>query len=184
MTVNPPASVHVALLRGVNAGRGQRIGMARLVEILALAGVQSPRTYLQSGNVLFNASTSQVERTRTTIERSIASELGLTVSVLVRSAAEIAAVARNSLLPHREDDPQRYLVAFLSGPPDPDRVRAITPPGYLGAEFEISGREIHLWCPAGVRMTDLTQGLWERDLGLTATTRNWNTVRRLAELTR
>ncbi|MBI3688121.1 MAG: DUF1697 domain-containing protein [Actinobacteria bacterium] len=178
----PPATTQVALLRGINTGRSQRMTMGQLREVFAAVGLPAARTFLQSGNVLFGAAPAEVDPLRERLERAITERLGLTVAVVVRSAGALAETVARSPLAGREADPQRYLVAFCSHAPEPDRVRAVTPEGFLGVEYAVRGREIYLWCPAGVRMTALTQDLWEKRLQLTATTRNWNTVRRLAAL--
>jgi uncharacterized protein (DUF1697 family) len=79
----------VALLRGINVGGNRIIKMERLREIFTGAGALDVQSYLQSGNVVF----SHPRPTSTRFERAIAEATGLEVPVILRSAAEIAALA-------------------------------------------------------------------------------------------
>lgn len=111
----------VALLRGINVGRNNRISMARLRELVEALGCEEVRTYVQSGNVVF-ASAAAPERSARDIEDSIARQLGLAVSVLVRTGDELATVVAANPLADVATDPARHFVAFLSAPPDPLRL--------------------------------------------------------------
>ena len=64
----------------------------------------------------------------------------------------------------------------------PKLVAAVDPADYEPEMFELHGRELFMWWPAGVHKARLTHSFWERKLKVTATARNWNTVERLLEL--
>ena len=108
-------------------------------------------------------------------------QLGLEIEVFVRTRDELAAVIARDPLGAVADNPSRYIVTFLSGKPDPAAVREAA--AHAGHErFVAHGRELYAWHPEGVRDSALAKLLSEKRLGVTATARNWNTVRRLLEL--
>lgn len=172
----------VALLRGVNLGPQRRIAMAPLRELLAGLGYADVRTHLNSGNAVFTNPSTSPEQAGADIEKAIAGEFGMTVSVLVRTADELAAVVEANPLADVAVDPSRHLVAFLSDPADPDLLAGIDPAAYAPEAFHAGDREIHLWYPDGVMAARLTHTFWEKRLKLTATARNWNTVTKLLTL--
>ena len=79
-------------------------------------------------------------------------------------------------------DHARYAVAFLSGPPAKSRLAKLAPDAFAPELFHLGKREIYLWYPDGIHRSKLNNELTERNLGVVATVRNWNTVRKLAEL--
>ncbi|KOX09229.1 hypothetical protein ADK66_13195 [Micromonospora sp. NRRL B-16802] len=173
---------YVALLRGVNVG-GVRLAMADLRRIVTDLGHDDVKTYLQSGNVAFGSSVRDAEKLAGGIERALADELGLTVPVLVRSGRELAAVAGGNPYAEREDDPTRLLVAFLRSAPTTSAVDALTVPGGENAAFTVTGREVFLHFPdGGYGRSKFTNAYLEKKLAVVATTRNWKSVRALAEM--
>ncbi|SCE77962.1 Uncharacterized conserved protein, DUF1697 family [Micromonospora coriariae] len=173
---------YVALLRGVNVG-STRLAMADLRRLVTDLGHDDVRTYLQSGNVVFGSGVRDAEKLAAGIERALADELGLSVSVLVRSARELAAVAGGNPYAEREDDPTRLLVAFLATAPKKSTVDALTVPGSENVAFTVTGREVFLhYVDGGYGRSKFTNAYLEKKLGVVATSRNWKSVRALAEL--
>ncbi|MBE1486170.1 DUF1697 domain-containing protein [Plantactinospora soyae] len=180
---------YVALLRGINVGSGNRIGMADLRRIVTDLGHEDVKTYLQSGNVVFGAEPGAgkggapgPDRLATAIRKAVADELGVDVPVLVRSGAELAALAAENPYLKSERDETKLLVAFLAGAPATDKAAELTVPGTDTAEFTLAGREIYLHYPDGFGRTKFSNAYLEKQLGTVSTTRNWKTVRALAEL--
>ncbi|RLP95019.1 DUF1697 domain-containing protein [Micromonospora sp. CV4] len=173
---------YVALLRGVNVG-STRLAMADLRRLVTDLGHGDARTYLQSGNVVFGSTVRDAEKLAGGMERALADELGLSVPVLVRSARELAAVAGGNPYAEREDDPTRLLVAFLATVPKRSTVDALTVPGGENVAFTVTGREVYLHFPeGGYGRSKFTNAYLEKKLDVVATTRNWKSVRALAEL--
>ena len=170
---------YVALLRGINLGRARQVGMPRLVEVLAARGHEDVRTHLRSGNVVLHSSLGETELAAD-LSKTIEEEFGFHVPVVVRTGAELAAVVAGDPFVTVATDPARYLVTFMAEPPDPAAVDAL-PPGE-GGEYLVRGRELYLWLPDGIQRTPLASWKWDRLLGRPGTSRNWNTVVRLAEL--
>lgn len=173
---------YAALLRGVNVG-STRLAMADLRRAVADLGHEDVKTYLQSGNVVFTSPPTKDDILAQGIERRLADELGLRVPVLVRSDAELAAVADASPYAAKQDDLTRMLVAFLSARPTAAKVKELTVPGGENVEYEVVGREIHLHFPeGGYGRTKFTNAYLEKKLGVVATTRNWKSVLALRDL--
>lgn len=166
----------IALLRGVNLGKHNRVPMAELRGEMAALEFGEVATHLQSGNVVFSATIS-ADAAERVIAEGIASRFGIEVPVLVRTRDELAALITADPLAGVATDPAKYLVTFLSAKPDPDRFAALEPPEPELVRF--GEREVFVWCPDGVRNTRVSQSWLERRLGVTATSRNWSTVERL-----
>ncbi|MER7457549.1 DUF1697 domain-containing protein [Micromonospora sp. NPDC126480] len=171
----------VALLRGVNVG-GVRVGMADLRRVVAGLGHEDVKTYLQSGNVVFGSGTRDADALARGIETALA-ELGAAVPVLVRSGREMAALAGGNPYAAGEDDPTKLHVTFLATAPAVPAVAGLTVPGGENVAFTVTGREVFLHYPdGGYGRSKFTNNYLEKRLGVVATTRNWRSVRALADL--
>ena len=175
---------YVALLRGINVGGHQKIRMSDLRGLMEGLGHESVQTYLQSGNAVFRTGRKSDASLAAAMEKAIAAELGLTVTVLVRSAAELAGVVDAMPYGGRGADAKQLHVAFLSAAPSAGAVKKLDAAQFAPDELEIAGREVYLHYPNGYGRTKLTNAVLERRLGVDATTRNWRTVTKLAELTK
>jgi len=164
-----------ALLRGVNVG-GNSLAMPDLVAAVESLGGRDVRTYLQSGNVVYTGARRVAER----LAPTLAERVGVQPSVIVRSGAELAAVV--AAKPFTAEG-KAVSVTFLASAADPDRVADIDPAAYGDDVFQVIGAEVFLHTPGGYGRTKLNNTFWERRLATAATTRNWNTVTALADLT-
>ena len=169
----------VALLRGINVGRNNRVAMADLRQILTGLGYTDVRTHLQSGNAVFTAPgrASTVERA---VERELTDRTGLAIRVFVRSRDDLAAVIADNPLP--ATDPSRLLVSFLDRAPRAADLGGIGPDDYAPERYALGRREVYLWLPGGITGSKLVKALTDQRVGAEATSRNWNTVTRLLAL--
>ena len=162
------------------AGHG-RLSMAELKGAFLALGYDDVATYIQTGNVIFrsrrNAGTLVPE-----IERQLQRTFGATPAVILRTGPELTRVLAASPYPGRGADPSRHHVTFLAEAPSPDRLRAFHPPPSGRDELTIMGREVYVHTPDGYAATKLTGTYLERHLGVSSTTRNWNTVTKLVAL--
>lgn len=174
-------SAKVVFLRGINIGSRNRVPMAELRDVLTDAGFHNVRTYVQSGNVVLSntASPAQVARR---CEEAIAAHFGLDIAVVVRTLDELAQVVRRNPLRDVATDPKRYQVSFLDAEPDPALVDKLEAAAAATERFEVIGREIYAWHPAGVARSKLWALLAGKGLGVTATARNWTTVTKVLAL--
>lgn len=174
-----------ALLRGVNVGGSNRLPMAELRETVAALGFDDVATYIQSGNIVFSApgTTAADEPALTDRLRAAVSEHhGLSVPVVVRSADEIVRIANSHPDADSGIDPTLLHVQFLDREPDAEAVDGVDPVVFEPDRWAVVGREIYVCYPNGSARSKLTLEVFERALGVTATARNLNTVRKLAEL--
>jgi uncharacterized protein (DUF1697 family) len=172
---------YVALLRGVNVG-GRKVVMSDLRRVFVELGHSDVTTYLQSGNVVFRSPVDQPVRLAGDIEERIAENLAVSVTVLVRTGADLDRVVAGNPFGGPTADLTKLHVTFLAEPPDPGRLVRLQPESGEPDEFSVSGREVYLRCPNGYGRTKLNNAFFERRFGVAATTRNWNTVTKLREL--
>jgi len=171
----------VVLLRGINIGPRNRISMPELREALDDAGYDDVRTYLQSGNVVLTT-TAAAKKVARDCERLIADRFGLEIAVVTRTRNELAKVVERNPLQRVAKEPKRYQVSFLDAKPAARIVRELEDVAVGQEQVVAVGREIYAWHPAGVARSKLWARLAGKDLGATATARNWTTVTKLLEL--
>ena len=173
--------VYIALLRGLNVGRNS-LKMERLREICADLGFKYARTYVQSGNVVFEA-TGAPSRWHGKLERALTGEVRLPVSIIVRTPADLrAVVARNPFLKRRGIDTAKLHVTFLTEVPGKEARNALNEIPAGKDEQCLSKENIYVYCPNGYGRTKLSNNAIEKALGVRATTRNWNTVKTLCAM--
>jgi uncharacterized protein (DUF1697 family) len=172
----------VALLRGINVGKAQRLPMVELMRLLEELGCRSVRTVLNSGNAVFDsppdAPPAQLAQR---LHESIHRQLGLTVPVQVRSAAQWRAVVAANAIGTAASDASRLLVIFAAHGHD---IAACAPAPDLLAPNErlhVGPAAAYLWCPDGILESRAALALLGKK-GQHVTTRNWATVLRLADL--
>jgi len=165
---------YVALLRGINVSGHNQIKMPALKALFDALGHSAVTTYIQSGNVVFTSPLDQPAEIAGAIEARISADFGMNVPVILRTGEEMAAIAANNPFP-----PPPVYVTFLADLPDTTVVEV---QGAEPDEFAVRGREIYLHCPGGYGNTKLNNALWERRLRMAATTRNWKTVTKMADL--
>jgi uncharacterized protein (DUF1697 family) len=172
---------HVVLLRGINIGSRNRIAMPALREALEEDGFTEVQTYLQSGNVVLE-SRAKPETVRRKVERLIEDRFGLEIAVVVRTRAELAAVVERN--PHAKvaTEPKRYQVTFLERKLPAKVARELEQAAAPDERVVVLGREVYAWHPQTIARSKLWSKLAGKDLGTTATSRNWTTVEALLEL--
>jgi uncharacterized protein (DUF1697 family) len=178
------ATVHVALLRGVNVGGRNILPMQDLAAMFRDAGCGDVRTYIQSGNVLFTADAKLVGRVQALISAAVSARFGFAVKLMTRSAAELADVVAHNPFLKEGTDTKTLHVAFLADRPSRSAVATLDPHRSPPDQFAVRGREIYLRCPAGAGSSKLTTQYFDSRLKTTSTARNWNTVVKLLELAR
>jgi uncharacterized protein (DUF1697 family) len=176
------AGVHVALLRGINVGGRNSLPMKALAAMVEAAGASDVRTYIQSGNVIFSATSEVAGRLPETVGAAIVERFGFRAAVVTRSAGELRAIAEANPFLERGADPATLHVVFLAEEPAAERVAALDPRRSPPDELKVRGREIYLRCPNGFGRTKLTNDYFDAKLATTSTVRNWRTVLQLVEL--
>jgi uncharacterized protein (DUF1697 family) len=173
----------IALLRGINVTGSKTIRMEDLRKCFAGLGFTNVKTYVQSGNIVFEAGNHSVASLADKIGKRIFRDFGFSVSVLVKTSEELERIVRdNPLLKETNIDPSKLHVTFLSAPAPEISENTLQPLAVARERFRISRSEIYLYCPNGYGKTKLSNNAIERKLGLAATTRNWRSVNALLAL--
>jgi uncharacterized protein (DUF1697 family) len=167
-------TIYAALLRAINVGGTGKLPMTELRALCEAAGLQRPRTYIQSGNVVFESRSAEAA-IKKKLERALASHMGKPVGVMIRTVGELEAVVRRS--PFADAPPNRVLILFLDAAPPRGALRGLVTDG--GERVVGDGREIFIHYPNGMGKSKLKLPFAE-----TGTGRNLNTVAKLALLAR
>ncbi len=179
-----PVLRHVALLRGINVGGKNKLPMKDLAELFSAAGATQVSTYIQSGNVLFDAPPAQAKKIADTVGKKIVAIYGFASPIVLRTAAELDDIVRHNPHPTPEEDFGILLVMFLADRPSAARVATLDAARSAPDTHIVRGREIFLRCPTGFAKTKLTNAYFDGKLATVSTGRNWRTVLTLAELAR
>ncbi|MFJ3162787.1 DUF1697 domain-containing protein [Streptomyces kanasensis] len=177
---------YAALLRGVNVGGSRKVPMADLRALLTDLGHGEVRTHLQSGNAVFTTGPGADEDTLAAeLRQALAERFGFPVDCLVRGAPYLRAIVDACPFPADALEGRQLHVTYLDVPATADRFAAVDPAAHLPEEYRLGDRALYLYTPEGLGRSALADALARPALlrGIVATTRNWNTVRKLADLT-
>jgi uncharacterized protein (DUF1697 family) len=180
----PRARAHVALLRGINVGGKNLVPMAELAALFTDAGCAAVRTYIQSGNVVFEPPQEARGDLAALLAQRIEARFRFAVPVVLRAAEALDRVLGDNPFLAEGADTQLLHVMFLAGEPAPAAVARLDPERSPPDRFVVSGSEIYLICPNGLARTKLTNAYFDRTLATTSTVRNWRTVGKLLEMAR
>jgi uncharacterized protein (DUF1697 family) len=173
---------YVALLRSVNVAGHGRVGMDDLRASFTALGYGDVVTYIQTGNVLFTAPSQSEKAVVAAVEEQVARDFGDAPAVLLRTVSELRRIGSASPYAKAGADPGRHHVTFLAGAPSKAALAALELPPSGRDELVIDGREVYVHTPDGYAGTKYTGTFLERRLGVVSTTRNWNTVTKLCQL--
>jgi len=171
-------STYLALLRGINVSGKNKLRMPDLQACLAELGCEEVRTYLQSGNAVFQAKKEAPAKLAARIEASLKKDYKVDSPVLVLPAKDLDAIATdNPLLPKSGSFEETHFHAtFLFEPVTQKTFEALKLPAAEGEHAALVKGAILLHCPHGYGRTKLNNTWFERALKVKATTRNWRSV--------
>ena len=166
-------------LRGVMPVGKNKVPMAQLRDVLTKAGLSDVQTYIQSGNVLARS-----ERNNTQIEELIHNEiqkhLGGDIAVVAKTAEQVKQIFKNN--PFTNVETTKVYFTLLQTKPDADKVNELSQQTFPPDEFVISDQVIYLHCPERYGLTRLSNNYFEKKLGISATSRNYNTMKKMIAL--
>jgi uncharacterized protein (DUF1697 family) len=172
----------IALLRGINVGGRSKVPMAELRTLCEKLGWDEVRTYIQSGNVVFDAS-GKAPALEAALEKALSAHFGFAPAVVVRSAAQLEALTDANPFPEAgEAEPNRLLVGLSKSKPKAGAAEAIQAKAAAGEKVSEAGGAIWFHYPEGVGRSKLTPALIDRAVGSPLTARNWRTILRLREM--
>ncbi len=173
---------YVALLRSVNVAGHGRITMQELRSSFEGLRYTDVTTYIQTGNVLFSTGSKSQAGIAAAVEERLAEDFGDSPAVILRSVPDLLRIGGASPYAKAGADSSRHHVTFLATTPAPATLAALTLPPSGRDDLVVDGTEIYVHTPDGYAGTKYTGTFLERRLGVVSTTRNWNTVSKLAAL--
>jgi uncharacterized protein (DUF1697 family) len=177
------AKAYAALLRGINVGGHKRVPMADLRALLGELGHGDIRTHLQSGNAVFTSTAQDEGSLAEQLGQAIQGRFGFPVGVVVRDHAYLKAIAAACPFPAGTLEGRQLHATFFSAPVDASHWASLDATLFLPEEFRVGDRVLYLYVPEGLGRSKLAEALAKSPSGVIATTRNWNTVTKLIELT-
>ena len=165
-------TTYVALLRAVNVGGTGKLPMQDLKSLCEQLGFAKVRTYIASGNVIFD-SMNRESAVKEALEASLREYAGKHVGVLVRTAKEMQQVLASN--PFEKLEPNRTVAYFLDSPPPVDTLRTVT--GALNEQVRVGKREIYVYYGDNMARSKL-----KIPAANSGTARNMNTIAKLAKL--
>ena len=176
----PPS--YLALLRGINVGGKNKLPMKDLRELITNLGCENVTTYIQSGNVVFQAEPMPEEELAGKIETRILERFGLKIPVILRTTDELQrTIIENPFLSAASDESTLH-VMFLKHAPSLERIKSLDPERSPGDAFIVRGRAIFLHLPNNVANSKLTNAYFDSKLATISTGRNWRTVETLRDM--
>ncbi len=175
---------YISILRGINVSGQKKIKMADLKSTYENLGFQNVVTYIQSGNVIFNAERQSRIELVSTIEALIEETYHFHVPVQIRTNSEFESIIQGCPFGavDIDRDGTKVLVTFLSSAPEETAIAGIQEYVAAPEKLVIIGTEVYLYCPNGYGKSKLSNVFVEKKLGVEATTRNWKTVLKLYQL--
>jgi uncharacterized protein (DUF1697 family) len=171
----------IALFRGINVGGKNSLPMKELVEILEELGCRNVRTYIQSGNAVFQTKEKSVTQLSIKITAAIAKRRGFAPFVLLLSAEELERAISENPFPEGEAEHKTLHVGFLACAPTQPDLKAMAGIQSAGERFHLTECLFYLHTPIGLGQSKLAERA-ERLLGVAMTMRNWRTVCQINEL--
>ena len=170
----------ISLLRAVNLGPHNKVGMQALRELYEVLGLRSVQTYVLSGNVVFGTEAQDAVRLRARLEAAIERSFGFRTDVVLRTTAEMREVIRRNPFAKRAGiEPAKLLVHFLAGAPPAEARRNLAQRKPGPEELRLDGQSLYIYYAEGVGRSKLTAAVLEKMLATPGTARNWNTVTKL-----
>lgn len=174
---------YISILRGINVSGNRIIKMDALKKLCLSHDFCNIKTYIQSGNIIFESIPTDNKIISNTIKTAIEKEFGFDVPVITLRQTELESIiTSNPFVNDKSKDPLFFHVTFLSDWPAKQNIEQLTQIDLRNDKYEIIDKVIYLFCPDGYSNSKLTNSLFEKKLKVTATTRNWKTTNELLKL--
>ncbi len=172
---------YIAFLRGINVGGHNKIKMETLREVFAALGFQNVKTYINSGNVIFETAKTDDNKLADKIEKAIQTEFSLDIKVMVRSIDEIRDIIKNNPFAGRFENDKDLHILFLDEELTAEKRELLLEQSNENEMFAVRNREIFCLLRVSVLDSLLGKDYIGKKLKVSATARNWRTVNKLLE---
>jgi uncharacterized protein (DUF1697 family) len=173
---------YIAFLRGINVGGKNKIKMETLREACAALGFENVRTYINSGNIIFETAEADDKKIAAAIERAIENEFGLNIRTMVRSTSEIEGIVKNNPFDGQFENDKDLHVFFLDEELPGEKRELLLSNNSEKETYFVRGREIFCLLRVGVLDSLMGKDYIGKKLKVAATARNWRTVNKVLEL--
>lgn len=173
---------HVAFLRGINVGGKNKIRMEILREVFGSLGFENVKTYINSGNVIFETAETAGQELAAKIESAIEKEFALKIKVIVRKMSEIENIVANNPFAEQFEHEKDLHVFFLDEELPADKRELLLSNNNENEQFAVRNREIFCHLRVGVSDSLMGKDYIGKKLKVFATARNWRTVNKILEL--
>ncbi len=173
---------YAAFPRGINVGGHNKIKMDSLRETFAALGFENVKTYINSGNVIFETSETDDNKLAAEIEKAIEAEFSLTIKVMVRTMAEIEDIIKNNPFAGQFENDKDLHVLFTDEELTEEKRGLLLSNNNENEQFTVRNREIFCLLRISVLDSLLGKDYIGKKLKVSATARNWRTVNKIAGL--
>lgn len=161
----------VALLRGINLGKINKVDMKSLKQLFEELGFQNVRTYIQTGNVIFDTEGCNVQK----LEEALRDAYGFDIPVVVRPKAELEEIRNHPLFLN-----DQTFVMFLQKEITNDQLAILK--GTVEDDFIVlHNQNLIIHHTKNYHQTKYTNTFFEKKLQMVSTARNKNTVNKILE---
>ncbi|CAN5221724.1 DUF1697 domain-containing protein [soil metagenome] len=173
---------YVAFLRGINVGGKNKIKMETLREMFSALGFENVKSYINSGNVIFETQKADDNKLAAKIEKAIEKEFALSIKVMVRSIDEIEEIINNNPFAGQFENEKDLHVFFLESELPKEKHELLISNNNENEKYDIRNREIFCLLRISVLDSLIGKDYIGRKLKVSATARNWRTVNKILEL--
>ncbi len=173
---------YVAFLRGINVGGKNKIKMETLREVCAALGFENVKTYINSGNVIFETVETSGKKLAENIEAAIEKEFDLKIKTIVRTIDEIVKIAENNPFAGEFENDKDVHVFFLDEEMPDEKREMLLSNNTENERYFVKKREIFCHLRVGVLDSLMGKDYIGKKLKISATARNWRTINKILEL--
>ena len=177
-------SEYAAFLRGINVGGKNKIRMEALRETFAALQFESVKTYINSGNVIFETAEADEKKLVAKIEKAIEKEFSLNIKVMVRTIDEIREIIKNNPFAGQFENDKNLHVLFLDEEMPEEKCELLLSNNNENEMFAVRNREIFCHLKSGFADSVLGKDYIGKKLKVSATARNWRTVNKVLEFSK
>ncbi len=172
---------YILLLRGVMPVGKNKVPMAQLRQVLTNAGFKDVRTYIASGNVVLRSNLSPAKIAEQ-VHNLIQVHIGPDLVVIVKTGSQLQKILDGN--PLKKNDMARVFYTMFVKKPPAQKVKELTAQDYSPEEIVFNNNVAYVYIPGNYTKSKLDNNSIERKLGVSSTTRNLNTMRKLIQMSK
>ncbi len=173
-------NTYIALLRGINVSGHKKLLMADLRNLFEKLGFENVKTYIQSGNVIFQTPEENLTDNEYRIKDQILKQYDFEVPILIKTRKELLSIVKNC--PFSEEKKEKSHFTLLFTPPLKELIQETNKVNYPNEEFSITNKCIYFYCSTGYARVKCNGNFFEKKLKVVTTSRNYRTMMKLIEL--